>query len=127
MSIQKPQRMVLLALRLEHIDPRLLTSSLNLCKRLNAGMEILTIVPGANLPVAARDLLDALDSEQVFHVLTEKPALRRRDIVAYANSHENIAAVVIDSFEGWETIAQDKNSDPWKKLECPLITAATTK
>ena len=72
MPIQKPGRMVLLALRLEHIDPRLLTSSLNLCKRLNAGMEILTIVPGANLPVAAREMLDALNNEQVFHVLTRK-------------------------------------------------------
>jgi len=56
--------------------------------------------------------------------LDVKPSLRRRDLVDYANAHENIAAVVIDSREGWETLAQDRSSDPWKHLACPLVTAA---
>ena len=54
-----------------------------------------------------------------------KPSLRRRDLVDYANAHEHIAAVVIDSREGWEALAQDRSSDPWKHLACPLVTAAS--
>ena len=56
--------------------------------------------------------------------LEVKPSLRRRDLVDYANAHEHIAAVVIDSREGWEALAQDRSSDPWKHLACPLVTAA---
>lgn len=127
MPNRRPDRMVMLALRLDHIDPKLLGASLNLCKRLDAGLEILTIVPGNNLPQVAQSMLAQLEEEGIPYVLTEQPALRRRDIVDYANAHECITAVVIDSLEGWETIAQDKSSDPWKKLGCPLVTAAHKK
>ena len=54
-------------------------------------------------------------------------ALRRRDIVQYANSHECVASVVIDSLEGWESVAEDRGSDPWARLACPLVTAAPPK
>lgn len=123
----EPVRKVLLAVREDSIDPRLLTSALSLCKRMDAGLEILAIVSGETLPQPLEALLDALRKDGLYYSLTRKPALRRRDIVGYANTHECIAAVVIDSLEGWELLAQDRNSDPWKKLECPLVTAAPRK
>jgi hypothetical protein len=47
--------------------------------------------------------------------------------VQYANTHECISTVVIDSLEGWESVAEDKTSDPWRQLACPLVTTTSAK
>jgi hypothetical protein len=118
------ERKVLLAVRAGRIDPRLLASARNLCQRMEAGLDILLVAEGEELPPEIADLIAALRREGVLYTLTRKPALRRRDIVDYANTHECISTVVIDSLEGWESVALDKSSDPWRKLACPLVTAA---
>lgn len=118
------QRTVLLAVREGHVDPRLLNSALALCRRLEADMEIQVISASATPPAEMGDFLDTLRAAGLPFSLEVKPSLRRRDLVNHANAHENIAAVVIDSLEGWEALAQDRGSDPWKHLECPLVTAA---
>ncbi len=118
------QRSVLLAVREGHVDPRLLSSALALCRRLDADLEIQVISGSETSPPEMADFLETLRAEGLPFTLELKPSLRRRDLVNYANAHENIAAVVIDSREGWEALAQDRGSDPWKHLECPLVTAA---
>ena len=127
MTRLESEKKVLLAVRENGIDQRLLTAAFNLCKRMDAGLEILAIVTGEALPQQLEDLSATLREEGLHFNLTRKPALRRRDIVDYANTHECVSAVVIDSLDGWETLAQDRSSDPWKKLECPLITATPRK
>jgi hypothetical protein len=118
------QRTVLLAVREEHVDPRLLTSALALCRRLEADMEI-QVIAASEVPPAEMDgFLETLREAGLPFSLVVKPSLRRRDLVDYANAHEHIAAVVIDSREGWEALALDRSSDPWKHLACPLVTAA---
>lgn len=119
------QRTVLLAVREGHVDPRLLTSALSLCRRLEADLEIQVIAAGETPPPEMADFLDSLRETGLPFSLDVKPSLRRRDLVDYANAHENIAAVVIDSREGWEALALDRSSDPWKHLACPLVTAAS--
>lgn len=118
------QRTVLLAVREGHVDPRLLTSSLSLCSRLEADLEIQVIATSTTLPPEMEDFLESLRQAGLPFSLDVRPSMRRRDLVDYANAHENIAAVVIDSREGWEALAQDRSSDPWKHLACPLVTAA---
>ncbi len=118
------QRTVLLAVREGHVDPRLLTSALSLCSRLEADLEIQVIAASATPPAELDGFLDSLREAGLPFSLEVKPSLRRRDLVDYANAHENIAAVVIDSREGWEALALDRSSDPWKRLACPLVTAA---
>lgn len=118
------QRTVLLAVREGHVDPRLLTSALALCRRLDADMEIQVIADGETPPAELDAFLATLRDAGLHFTLEVKHSLRRRDLVDYANAHENIAAVVIDSREGWETLALDRSSDPWKRLACPLVTAA---
>ncbi len=123
----KPERQVLLAVREGHLDPRLLASARSLCQRLDAGLDILVRTVGETLPAEIDDLVKALRQDGVLYTLTQKPVLRRRDIVQYANTHECIATVVIDSLEGWESVAEDRASDPWSRLACPLVTAAPPK
>lgn len=114
----------MLAIREGHLDVRLLAAARSLCQRLDAGIDILVLAMGERLPAEVEDLVRSLRDEGVTYSLTRKEVLRRRDIVAYANTHECISTVVIDSLEGWESVAEDRSSDPWRKLACPLVTTS---
>lgn len=124
---RKIARKVLLAVRAGHVDPRLLSSARSLCQRMDAELEILVRAPGDELPPEVDSFIRGLRDEGVPYSLSQKPVLRRRDIVQHANTHECISTVVIDSLEGWEVVAEDRSSDPWAKLSCPLVTAAPPK
>ena len=123
-SGRRSERKVLLAVREGHVAPRLLASARGLCQRMNADLDILLLAAGDALPHEVEAFIKTLQQEDVAYTLTRKPLLRRRDIVEYANTHECIATVVIDSLAGWESVAQDRASDPWRRLACPLVTAA---
>lgn len=127
MNKRKSDRKILLAVREGHVDPRLLASARGLCQRMDADLDILLLAAGEGLPAEVASFVKTLREEGVAYALTRKPLLRRRDIVQYANTHECIATVVIDSLEGWESVAEDRSSDPWRKLACPLVTAAPPK
>ncbi|MCX8086530.1 MAG: hypothetical protein N3C63_06440 [Rhodocyclaceae bacterium] len=124
MSSNHPPRKVLLAVRAGSVDPRLLASAQSLCERMEAELDILVRAPAETLPAELDGFLRALRAAGVTCSLSIRPALRRRDIVDYANARECISTVVIDSLEGWETVAEDRGSDPWARLACPLVTAA---
>jgi len=121
------ERKVLLAIREGYLDPRLLAAARSLCQRLGAQLEILLASAGTQLPPAVAELIKALRDEGVPYGITRHEALRRRDVVRYANAHACIATVVIDSLEGWESIARSRGSNPWAKLACPLVTAVPAK
>lgn len=121
------ERKVLLAIREGHLDPRLLAAARNLCQRLGAGLDILLAFQGKQLPAEVADLIKALREEGVTYSISQYDQLRRRDVVQYANTHECIATVVIDSLEGWESIARSRASNPWANLDCPLVTAVPPK
>ncbi len=123
----KAERKILLAVREGFVDPRLLASARSLCQRLDAELDILARVAGETLPPDLDTFIAGLRADGVPYSLSQIPVLRRRDIVEYANTHECIATVVIDSLEGWEIVATDRNTDPWAKLSCPLVTAAPPK
>jgi hypothetical protein len=124
METRQSPRKVLLAVREDHIDPRLLASARSLCQRLDAELDILVRTAAASLPPGLTDFIAELRAAGIPYALSQKPEMRRRDIVDYANGHACIATVVIDSLEGWETVAADRASDPWARLACPLVTAA---
>lgn len=118
------ERKILLAVRAGHVDGRLLASARGLCQRLDADLDILVLAAADQLPEEVASFVKTLRDEGIAYALTIRPQLRRRDIVQYANSHECVSTVVIDSLEGWESVAEDRASDPWAKLSCPLVTAA---
>lgn len=121
------ERKVLLAIREGFLDPRLLASARNLCQRLGAGLDILLACRDGQLPAAVADLIKTLRDEAVVYSLSRYEQLRRRDVVQYANTHECVATVVIDSLEGWESVARSRTANPWKNLACPLVTAVPDK
>lgn len=126
-SLVPVERKVLLAIREGYLDPRLLAAARNLCQRLGAGLDILLAAPSGQLPAEVDALIRTLRDQGVTYSLSQYEALRRRDVVRYANTHECIATVVIDSLEGWESVAKSRSSNPWASLACPLVTAVPAK
>lgn len=126
-SAQLSERKVLLAIREGYLDPRLLASARKLCQRLSAGLDILLALRSKQLPAEVADLIKTLRDEGVAYTISQYDQLRRRDVVRYANTHECIATVVIDSLEGWESVARSRASNPWANLACPLVTAVPAK
>lgn len=127
MDERKSPRKILLAVREDHVDPRLLASARSLCQRMDAELDILVRTSQTGLPSELAEFIGHLRADGIPYALSQKPEMRRRDIVEYANDHECVATVVIDSLEGWETVAADRSTDPWSRLACPLVTAAPAK
>jgi hypothetical protein len=126
-SFVSAERKVLLAIREGYLDPRLLASARSLCQRLGAGLDILLASQGTELPDAVTALVKNLRDEGVTYSISRFDSLRRRDVVRYANTHECITTVVIDSLEGWQSVARSRGSNPWANLSCPLVTAVPAK
>jgi len=119
----KPKRFVLLAIKGERIEPRLLSSASGLCKRMDAGLDIMMSSSGEKQPLLLENFIQGLQQDGVYCRLTHKTLLRSREIVQYANTHECISTVIIDSLGNWTTPDDEKGKDPWRKLDCPLVVA----
>lgn len=86
---------------------------------MNAGLEILMQADKENLPAPLAGLLRQLEAEEVQYRIGYQPALSAQEVVRYANTHECVACVVIDSPESW-----GGHAGAWEKLACPLVVAA---
>lgn len=119
----KPRRFVLLALKGEHIEPRLLSSASGLCKRMDAGLDIMLVSSEEKQPPLLENFIRVLQQDGIHYRLTQQAVLRSREIVRYANTHECISTVMIDSLDNWAAPEDEKGGAPWRKLDCPLVVA----
>jgi len=117
----KSKRFVLLALKGEHIEPRLLASASGLCKRMDAGLDIMLVSGEEKPPPQLENFIQGLQQDGIHYHLTQQAVLHSREIVRYANTHECISTVMIDSLGNWAAPEDEKGSDPWRKLDCPLV------
>lgn len=119
----KPRRFVLLALKGEYIEQRLLSSASSLCRRMDAGLDIMLSSGDEELPPQLENFIQSLQQDGIHCRLTQQAVLRSKEIVQYANTHECISTVMIDSLGRWAAPEDEKSSDPWRKLDCPLVVA----
>lgn len=113
------RRCVVVALRPVSPVGRLLSVGSSLCRRMDAGMEVLadpTRPDWAELEARLAELeKDGLDC-----LLTPVPGLDARQVVAHARRHECVNAVVVGTPAAWA----NESADPWTRLECPLVAAS---
>lgn len=112
-------RKVLLAVQGEPLDARLFSAASSLAKRMSAGLEILLQADKNAPPAPLAALLLRLERDEVRYHLDWHATLAAREVVRYANTHECITCVVIDSPENWPGSA-----GVWDKLACPLVVTA---
>lgn len=112
-------RKILLAVHGAQPDARLLAAAAGLAKRMSAGLEILLQADKDVPPAPLENMLQHLADDGVRHHLSRHETLSAREVVRYANTHECIACVVIDTPENWPG-----SSSAWEKLDCPLVVTA---
>lgn len=124
MTLQGGRR-ILLALKNERLDERVLFCARNIARRVDAGIEILLMRSSGPMPKVLKVFLEKLLREGVDYCLTYKSGSLVQDTVRYANEHEGILLVVLDSLDGWNDSAPDgdKSKEHWKRLACPLVIA----
>lgn len=113
------QRRVVLALRPVSPVERLFFVGAALCRRLEADLEVLAD-PARPDWAELEARLAALEADGVVCHLTPAPGLDARKVVEHARRHECVTSVVVGRPAAW---AQDA-TDPWAKLECPLVAAS---
>ncbi len=112
-------RKILLAVHGARPDARLLAAAVGLAKRMSASLEILLQTDREVPPASLENMLQQLADDGVRHHLSRHETLSAREVVRYANTHECIACVVIDSPENWPG-----SSSAWERLDCPLVVTA---
>jgi hypothetical protein len=118
-----PSKYILLAIKGQHVEPRLLSYASSLCRRMDAGLDIMLTCEQKTLPPLLDQFLQELHRDGIPSRLTQESGLGSRNIVQYANTHGNISTVVIDTVSTWTTPGYSEHRNPWHKLECPLVVA----
>lgn len=90
---------------------------------MDAGLDIMLCCSDKKQPPLLENFIKDLQQEGVHCRLTRQAVLHSRGIVQYANTHECITTVMIDSLNRWTKPEDDKGRDPWRKLDCPLVVA----
>lgn len=113
------RRCVVVALRPVSPVERLFTVGASLCRRMEAEMEVLAD-PTRPDWAELKGRLDGLKQQGVDCRLTPVEGLDARQVVAHARRHECVNAVVVGTPTAWA----GESTDPWARLECPLVAAA---
>jgi len=90
---------------------------------MDAGLDIMLVSGEEKPPPLLKNFMHGLQQDGIHCRLTQQAVLRSREIVRYANTHECISTVMIDSLGRWTAPEDEKGSDPWRKLDCPLVVA----
>ncbi|MDD5391028.1 MAG: hypothetical protein PHD37_16955 [Gallionellaceae bacterium] len=113
------KRRIVVALRPVSPVERLLSVGASLCRRLEAELEVLAD-PERPDWAELESRLAALEHDGLDCRLTPAPELDARHVVEHARRHECVTSVVVGRPAAW---AND-SSNPWAKLECPLVAAS---
>jgi hypothetical protein len=115
------ERQVLLALRDDRLDERALHCALNLCQRVNAGLDILLVSATTTLPAQLAQFFGEVRRAGVGYRFVRGDGAFGREIMHYVKTCRSVAFVVIESLESW---SDDRRGEPWRTLGCPLVVAA---
>lgn len=120
----KEERRVLLAVRGGRVDDKTLRYALNTCKRVGAGLDILSVSPGATLNPALTGFLKELDDEKIAYAVTITKGCLKQRIIEHTEAKKNVLFAVIESEESIDIDC--RGSDPhlpeaWQNLKCPLV------
>ena len=118
----KERRKILLALRGERSDLNAFRYAVNMCKRIDAELDILYV--SENVKDLLKHLKSELGKEGVVYSLVQKSGRIEKEIQDYTNIKRDILFVVVEVSEGADVNSKNADkilSDAWKNLKCPLV------
>lgn len=114
-----PRRQVLLALEETQAAGHALQCAVNLCKRVDAALDVLLVSGGEG---SSAGVSTALADVGLPYRLINVSGVLGKEITRYVRSCRSVAFVVIESLDAW---GADKTGEPWRLLGCPLVVATT--
>ncbi len=123
----RPERRVLLAVRDGRLDPKAFKYTLNTALRIGALIDILSVSSSAGekeLPAALAAFDAELTNSAIPHRVIRKSGCLKQEIVHYTEKEHGVLFVVVDSPDSLEAECEKKDNvlaELWKKLRCPLV------
>lgn len=108
-------------------DIKALKYSINICQRIDAGLDILFVSEPKRISYAAELLKrfkSELDKEDIYYRITQKSGHLKQEIVDYTMNRSEILFVVVGSSSEIDidfNKCDNKLSSSWEKLKCPLV------
>ena len=110
-------RRVLLALHDDQLSGNALRHAANLCRRTNAGLDLLMIPGEQPLPEEVQESLEQLRRDGVPWRSFRAGGELGRAVLHHVATRHDVQLVVIDTLERW----QSGRGQSWQRLGCPLV------
>jgi hypothetical protein len=123
-SASSASKRVLLALRGVKVDRRTLTYAMNMCKRIDADLDIMYVSRGGQISPDIEQFTSELETDNVGYTLVRVAGSLKQEILNYTNSHRDVLFVIIDSMEdldGETAVKSKSHRKSWINLKCPLV------
>lgn len=121
-EIMNEPRTILLALTGKKSDEDAFKYSVNICKRIGAGLEILYVAEPEK--AVLNKFKNELKKEGVNYAITKRSGCVKEEIIDYTEKRKDIQFVVVESSDilDVDCSRNDKKlSDAWENLKCPLV------
>lgn len=118
----REQRKILFALTGEKSDINAFRYALNMCKRIDAELEIMYISEHAN--ALLKQFQSELKKEKIEHYLIQRDGCLKEEILNYTSRKREILFVVVEASEGLDINCKKADkilSESWENLKCPLV------
>jgi hypothetical protein len=122
-KILHERRKVLLVLTGEETDMKAARYALNICKRIDVGIEILYITKNKEDITFLEEYLKELQTKGIEYQVRQCNVSVKEEIIRFIEKEKGIQFVVIDS----QDLVHDSGSDKpaklkqWERLNCPLV------
>jgi hypothetical protein len=118
----KEQRTILLAMTGEKSDANSFRYAVNVCKRIDAGIEIL--FSGQHSTELMKSLKSELKMKSIDYSFIKVDGCVKEAVLKYTTKRKEILFVVIESSDGLDLHCNKSKkavSQSWKSLKCPLV------
>lgn len=123
-EVLKGHKTVLLAISDSMFDRSAFTYALNICKRIDASLEILYVTPFERKGSGLKGFLSEVEREGFTFSLVMKKGCMKKAILDYTDERDEILFVVVGSKLELDIACKGGErslSDAWKRLKCPLV------
>lgn len=123
-QIAKGNQKVLLTLTGRESDRKSFKYALNICKRIDAGLEILYTSKKGEILQMLREFQEELNKEGIIYEVIQGSGCIKEAIIHHTEKNRDIQFVVIESSDTLDLDCKRDDrvlSEAWKRLKCPLV------
>ncbi|MEW6408681.1 MAG: universal stress protein [Nitrospirota bacterium] len=126
-DILKGRKKILLTLTGRGSDRKSFRYALNICKRIDAGLEILYVTKGSEILGLLEHFQDELKKEKIPYEIIQGSGCIKEAIINHTEKRRDVQFVVIESSDILNIDCKEDRvlSRAWEGLKCPLVIVGT--